>query len=68
MYPMEMMTVSTKLTLIHYQTLSKRDTIRKIDNNFSALSMQGLLLLFLDEHDEFANKNEEFTTLSLRKF
>ena len=68
MYPMEMMTVSTKLTLIHYQTLSKRDTIRKIDNNFSALSMQGLLLLFLDKHDEFANKNEEFTTLSLRKF
>ena len=68
MYPMEMMTVSTKLTLIHYQTLTKRDTIRKIDNNFSALSMQGLLLLFLDKHDEFANKNEEFTTLSLRKF
>ena len=68
MYPMEMMTVSTKLTLIHYQTLSKTDTIRKIDNNFSALSMQGLLLLFLDKHDEFANKNEEFTTLSLRKF
>ena len=68
MYPMEMMIASTKLTLIHYQTLSKRDTIRKIDNNFSALSMQGLLLLFLDKRDEFANKNEEFTNLPLRKF
>ena len=68
MYPMEMMIASTKLTLIHYQTLSKRDTIRKIDNNFSALSMQGLLLLLLEKHDEFANKNEEFTNLPLRKF
>ena len=68
MYAMEMMIPSTKITLIHCQTRSKRETIRKLDNNFSVLSMQGLLLLFLDKYDEFANKNEEFTTLSLRKF
>ena len=68
MYAMEMMIPSTKITLIHYQTLSKREAITKIDNNFSVLSIQGLPLLFLDKHDEFANKNEEFTTLQIDSF
>ena len=51
----------TKVTSIHYQTLSKKDTTWKIDvNNLSVRSLQGLLLLFLDQRDDFANKNEEF--------
>ena len=29
--------------------------------------MQGLLLLFLDKRDDFANKNEEFYNLSIKK-
>ena len=55
----------TKVTSIHYQTLHqsiiKKDTTWKIDvNNLSVRSLQGLLLLFLDKRDDFANKNEEF--------
>ena len=49
----------TKVTSIHYQTLSKKDTTWKIDvNNLSVYSLQGLLLLFLDKRDDFANKNK----------
>ena len=51
----------TKVRSIHYQTLSKKDTIWKIDvNNLSVCSLEGLLLLFLDKRDDFANKTEEF--------
>ena len=58
----------TKVTLIHYQTLSKKDTTWKIDvNNLSVHSLQGLLLLFLDKRDDFANKNEEFYNSSIKK-
>ena len=49
----------TKVTSIHYQTMSKKDTTWKIDvNNLSVCSLQDLLLLFLDKRDDFANKNE----------
>ena len=58
----------TKVTSIHFQTLSKKDTSRKIDvNNLSVRSLQGLLLLFLDKCDDFSNKNEEFYNLSIKK-
>ena len=58
----------TKVELIHYHTLSKKDTIWKIDvNDLSVRSLQGLLLLFLDKRDDFANKNEEFYTPSIKK-
>ena len=58
----------TNVTLIHYQTLSKKDTTWKIDvNNLSVRSLQGLLLLFLDKRDDFANKNEEFYNPSIKK-
>ena len=47
----------TRVTSIHHQTLSKKDTTWKIDvNNLSVCSLQGLLLLFLDKRDDFANK------------
>ena len=36
-------------------------------NNLSVHSLQGLLLLFLDKHDDFANKNEEFYNPSIKK-
>ena len=46
----------TKVTSIHYET---KDIIWKVDmNNLSSRSLQGLLLLFLDKRDGFANKNE----------
>ena len=58
----------TKVELIHYQALSKKGTIWKIDvNNLSVRSLQGLLLLFLDKGDDFANKNEEFYNPSIKK-
>ena len=51
----------TKVTLIHYQTLSKRDTTWKIDvNNLSVSSLQCLLLLFLDKRDDFVKHQENF--------
>ena len=49
----------TKVTSIHYQTLSKKDTTCKIDvKNLSVCSLQGLLLLFVNKRNDFANKNE----------
>ena len=58
----------TKVTSIHYQTLSNKDTTWKIDvNNLSVCSLQGLLLLFPDKRDNFANKNEEFYNPSIKK-
>ena len=41
--------------------LSNTLTTWKIDvNNLSVWSLQGLLLLYLNKPDDFANKNEEF--------
>ena len=58
----------TKVTSIHYQTLSKKDTTWKIDvNNLPVCSLEGLLLLFLDKCDDLANKNEEFYNLSIKE-
>ena len=58
----------TKVTLIHYLALSKKDETWKIDvNNLSVHSLQDLLLLFLDKHDGFANKNEELYNPSIKK-
>ena len=58
----------TKVTSIHYQTLSKKDTTWKIDvNNLFVRSLLGLLLLFLDKRDDLANKNEEFYNSSIKK-
>ena len=58
----------TKVTSIYCQALSKKDTTWKIDiNNLSVCSLQGLLLLFVDKCDDFANKNEEFYNPSIKK-
>ena len=57
-----------KVTSIHYQTLSNKNTTWKVDvNNLSVCSLQGLLLLFLDKRDDFTNKNEEFYNPSIKK-
>ena len=57
-----------KVTSIHYQALSKKDIVWKIDiNNLSVRSLQGLLLLFLDKHNDFPNKNEECYNPSIKK-
>ena len=59
----------TKVTPIHYQTLSIKDTTWKIDaNNLSVWSLHGLLLLFLKKRDDFAKKMKNFTTRVSRKF
>ena len=59
----------TKVTSIHNQTLSKKDTTWKIDvNNLSVRSLQGLLLLFLDKRDNFAKKMKNFAIQKSRKF
>ena len=66
MYIREMSIPYTKVTSIHYQALSKKDIVWKIDiNHLSVWSLQGVLLLFLDKHD-FANKNE-FYNPSIKK-
>ena len=58
----------TKIISKHYQTLSKKDTIWKIEvNGLDTRSLQGLLLLPLDKRDDFAKKNEEFYDPSLKK-
>ena len=58
----------TKVILIHYQTLSKKNTTWKTDvNNLSVRSLQGLLLLFLNKRNDFANKNEELYNPSIKK-
>ena len=57
-----------KVTLIHHQTLSKKDNDWKIDmNNLSVFSLRGLPLLFLDKRDDFPNNNEEFYSWSINK-
>ena len=67
-YIRQMSTLYTKVTSIHYQAISKRDIVWKTDvNNLSVWSLRGLLLLFLDKHDDFANKNEEFYNPSMKK-
>ena len=56
----------TKVTSIHYQTLSKKDTTWKIDvNNLSVCSLQGLLLLFFDKHDDFTTQTTIFCCITL---
>ena len=53
----------TKVTSIHCETLSKKDTTWKIDvNNLSVRSLQGLLLLFLDKRDDLPTEMKNFTT------
>ena len=62
-------TTYTKVTSIHYQTLSKNDTTWKIGvSNLSDRSLQGLLLLFLDKSDAFAKKRKNFIIQVSRKF
>ena len=47
----------TKVTSIHYQTLSKKDTTWEIDmNNLSVRSFQGLQSLLLDKRDDFTTQ------------
>ena len=68
MYIREMLIPYSKVKSIHYQALSKKDIVWKIDvNNLSVRSLPGLLLLFLDKYDDFASKNEEFYNPSIKK-
>ena len=58
-----------KVILIHYQTLSKNDTTRKIDvNNLSVGSLQGFCYYFLINVMTLRIKMKNFATLVSRKF
>lgn len=58
----------TKVTAVHHQALSKKNENWKIDiNNLSVRSLQGLLLLFVDKQNDFANENEKFYNPSIKK-
>ena len=58
----------SKVTSIHYQTLSKKDTTWKIDvNNLSVRSLQGFLLLIFDKRNDLQTKMKNFTTRLLRR-
>ena len=58
----------TRVTAVHHQVLSKKNENWKIDiNNLSVRSLQGLLLLFVDKQNDFANENEKFYNLSIKK-
>ena len=58
----------TKVTLIHYQTLSKKNTTSKTDvNNLCVRSLQELLLPFLNKRNDFTNKKEELYNPSVKK-
>ena len=58
----------TKVTAVHHQALSKENENWKIDiNNLSVRSLQGLLLLFVDKQNDFANENEKFYNPSIKK-
>ena len=68
MHITEMAIPYTNATSIHYQALSKKDIVWKIDiNNLSVRSLRSLLLLVLDKHEDFANKNEEFYHRIIKK-
>ena len=59
----------TKVTAVHHQALSKKNENWKFDiNNLSVRSLQGLLLLFVDKQNDFANENENFTIPRLKRF
>ena len=59
----------TKVTAVHHQALSKKNENWKTDiNNLSVASLQGLLLLFVDKQNDFANEIKNFTTPRLKRF
>ena len=58
----------TKVTAVHHQALLKKYENWKIDiNNLSVRSLQGLLLLFVDKQNDFANEKEKFYNPSIKK-
>ena len=71
MYTKKTSMYHTKITSIHQQTLSKKDTSWKFElNNLSVRSLFCsfvLLLLFFDKRDDFANKYEEFYNSNINK-
>ena len=54
--------------MVHHQAFSKKNENWKIGiNNLSVRSLQGLLLLFVDKQNNFANENEKFYNPSIKK-
>ena len=57
----------TRVTRLSYQQLSKKDTSWLIDTKLQAKSLQGLLLLFLEDKTDFDNKVESFYNPTIKK-
>ena len=55
------------MTRLSYQQLSKKDTSWLIDTKVQAKSLQGLLLLFLEDKTDFDNKVESFYNPTIKK-
>ena len=58
----------TKVIVVHHQVLPKKNKNWKIDiNNLSVRNLQGLLLLFVDKQNDFANENENIYNPLIKK-
>ena len=57
----------TRVTRLSYQQLSRKDTSWLIDTKLQAKSLQGLLLLFLEDKADFDNKVESFYNPLIKK-
>ena len=58
---------SSRVTRLFYQQLSKKDTSWLINTKLQAKSLQGLLLLFLEDKTDFDNKVENFYNPTFKK-
>ena len=57
----------TRVTRLGYNILSKIDHTWLLDLTLQAKSLQGLLMLFIEDRDNFDNKIEMFYNLKIKK-
>ena len=57
----------TRVTRLSYEQKSKKDTTWLINTTLQATSLQGLLILFLEDQTDFAYKVENFYNPTIKK-
>ena len=57
----------TRVTRLSYQILSKKDHSWLLDLKLQAKSLQGILLFFLEDRNDFDNKVENFYNPTIKK-
>ena len=57
----------TRIKRLLYQILAKKDHLWLLDLKLQTKSLQGILLLFLEDRDDFDNKVETFYNLTIKK-